>query len=144
MSEAAAQGANDTAQVAGITQAASREALGTSRELIGFGPHGAAQYQKHVEEYLIILEKTSRAVAEQRGVEVVGPAEVTQAANSLGIAGSRKAKHAGEIGALLIGAGLAYLGSVLVEHKTTFSNAVISFVPILIGVVLTVFSWTRD
>lgn len=144
MSETA-RGANDKVQTTTSTgqDVPRHEALSTSRELTGFGPQGAAQYQRYVSAYLITLEKTSRAVAKQRGVEVVGPTEVKLAADSLGIVGDRKAKHAGEIGGLLVGGGLAYFFSVLGGGQTTFSNAVISFVPILIGVALIVFSWTR-
>lgn len=141
----AAQGANDKAQVTGTREDISRpEARGNARELVDFGPQGAARYQRYVEAYLITLEKTSRTVAKQRGVEVVGPTEVKLAADSLGIVGDRKAKHAGEIGALLVGGGLAYFGSVLGAGATTFSNAIISFVPILVGVALVVYSWSRD
>lgn len=143
MSEAV-QWTSAKAQATTEEQDASPRAPETGRELTGFGPHGAARYERYVQEYLITLEKASRAVAKQRGVEVVGPTEVKLAADSLGIVGDRKAKRAGEMGALLIGAGLAYLASVLVEHKTTFVNALISFIPLLIGVALIVFSWSRD
>ena len=92
------QGTNDKAQATGTKQDAPSKPPATVRELPGFGPQGAARYQKYVDAYLITLEKTSRAVAEQRGVEVVGPNEVQLAADSLGIVGDRKAKRAGEIG----------------------------------------------
>jgi hypothetical protein len=111
--------------------------------LTGFGEDGAAEYHEFVSKYLIALEQVSRASARNRESEVVSPFDVRVAASSLRGFGNNKTKHADEIGTLLIGASLAYLGSVIYGSNYTWGNALLIFLPLLIGGILYAYSWNR-
>jgi hypothetical protein len=112
--------------------------------LMGFGRDGAQEYDKAVREYLIGLEQLSRALARKRKSEVVSPFDVQQATVFLGADPDRKFRHIGEIGTLLIGAGLAYLGNVIFGSSYTFGSALLVFLPLLVGCILYAFSWGRS
>ena len=110
----------------------------------GFGPSGAAEYNKFVDEYSIALKQASRAVAQLRKAEVVAPFDVQIAAGSLNVNRNNRFRHIGEIGTLLIGAGLAYACNVMFTSSWTFKNALIMFIPIIVGSILYTYTWRRD
>jgi hypothetical protein len=110
----------------------------------GFGHDGAAEYQRFASEYLTRLDQLSRVSAQNRESEAVSPFDVRWAAGMLRGGRAAKGKHASEIGTLLIGASLAYLGSVIYGSAYTFANGMLIFLPLLVGCILYTYSWNRD
>ena len=115
----------------------------TPESLDGFSPGGAKEYEKISQEYLIALAETSRAVALRKNADVASPFHVQVAAEALGGDRGRFAQRLGEIGTLLIGGGLSYLGTVVYGSSYTFKNSLIVFVPLLIGCILYAYRLAR-
>jgi hypothetical protein len=115
----------------------------TPASLDGFSPGGAKEYEKISQEYLIALAETSRAVALRKNADVASPFHVQVAAETLGGDRGRTAQRLGEIGTLLIGGGLSYLGTVIYGSSYTFKNSLIVFIPLLIGCILYAYRLAR-
>lgn len=142
------QGPNEATQVADQQADTSTKEVGhVAAKMVGFGPDGAKEYQKIAQEYLIGLEQLSRVLARKRKSEVVSPFDVQTAAVSMGDSPERKLRHLSELGTLFVGAGLAYLGNVIFAPPSpspyTFKNALLVFLPLLVGCILYAFSWGR-
>lgn len=109
-----------------------------------FSPEAATVYSARVTAYVTSLEHLSRTVAEQRNGDDVSAHDVRLAADALGNGDKRKARRLGEIGGVIAGAGLGYLGNVVIASAYTFANGVIALVPIALGCALYAYSAGRD
>jgi hypothetical protein len=126
-------------------EAASRPGRVPAAEgVVVFSEAASVELSKYGAEYVLGLEQVSRALAQGKGAEMVLAADVQTAAAGLGARQHGKFKRIGEVGALLIGAGLGYVGTVVLSSSYTFKNALVAFIPLLVGTALYIASWTRD
>jgi hypothetical protein len=109
-----------------------------------FSEAASVELSRYGTAYLLALEQASRAVADGKGAEMVLASDVQTAAAALGAKRNRKFKRIGEVGALLVGAGLGYVGTVVLTSSYTFKNALVAFIPLLVGTALYILSWARD
>jgi hypothetical protein len=137
----------DVGRVASVSAEAGAQPIAALSQapavLDGFSPGGTREYEKISQEYLIALAEASRAVALRKKADSASAFHVQIAAEALSGDRSRAARRSGEIGALLIGGGFSYLGSVIYGSSYTFKNAVIVFIPLLVGCALYVYSVAR-
>jgi hypothetical protein len=110
---------------------------------IGFSAAGAAEYTKASQGYLIALEQASRAVAKAKKSDSVSEFHVQIAVDALGGDHNSRFRRISETGSLLIGLGLGNLAMVIYGSSYTFRNALIVFVPLLVGFTLYSYSWGR-
>jgi hypothetical protein len=115
-----------------------------STALTRFSPEAATEYSSRVSAYVTALERVSRIVAQQRNADDVSAHDVRLASEALGNGDKKKSKRLGELGGLIAGAGLGYLGNVVIASAYTFANGVIALLPIALGAVLYSYSAGRD
>jgi hypothetical protein len=103
--------------------------------LLRYSLEARQEHASRTVDYFVSLEELSRVIAKQKQSDDVQASHVRLAAEALGRNKARKLfRRAAEIGVLFAGAGLGYLGNVLISEAYTFTNAVIFGVPILVGV----------
>lgn len=113
-------------------------------ELNGYSPDGLEEYHKAAREYLIALDRLSTAKAKLKNSDTVGSYHVRVAVDMLNTGKSDWLSHVNDIGILLVGAGLGYLGIVIFGSSYTFKNAMIAFMPLLIGCIMYAYASGRQ
>ncbi|WFF00705.1 hypothetical protein [Micromonospora sp. WMMD964] len=109
-----------------------------------FSPEAAAEHAAAIAKYISSLELISRAIADQKQSDDVSAHHVRTAAESLGTSGSKRDRRLSEMGTLLTGAALGYLGNVAISDDYTWKNFVIFTVPFAIGLFLYAYTLGRD
>jgi hypothetical protein len=128
----------ETAQAAGLQGAASvKEPVHVVAQL------GVAAYEKAAQDYIIALEQTSRAKAKLKNSNVIVPYHVQLAVDFLSSGKKGWVARVSDVGVLLIGAGLGYLGNMIFGSSYTVRNSIFSFVPLLLGCMAYAYAWGR-
>jgi histone H3/H4 len=103
--------------------------------LLRYSIEAQQEHATRTADYFVSLESLSRVIARQKQSDDVQASHVGLAAEALGKNTSPKTiRRTAEIGFLMAGAGLGYLGNVILSEAYTFGNAMIFGVPILVGV----------
>ncbi|MEV4660122.1 hypothetical protein [Micromonospora sp. NPDC049301] len=109
-----------------------------------FSPEAAAEHAAAIAKYISSLELISRAIADQKQSDDVSAHHVRLAAESLGTSGSKRDRRLSEMGTLLVGAALGYLGNVAISDDYTWKNFIIFTIPFAIGLFLYAYTLGRD
>lgn len=145
MSEAS-QGPGEAAQ-SPSSQTAARtrppEPAPLTRQLGDFSADGLEAYEKALQDYIIALEQTSRAKARLKNSSAIDSYHVQLAVDFLNNGNKSWVAHVSDVGVLLIGAGLAYLGNIIFGSSHTTTDLVFTFVPLLLGGMAYAYAWGR-
>jgi len=109
-----------------------------------FSPAGLAEYEDAARNYIVALEQASRGLARLKNSDLISAYHVQLAVDLLSSGKKRWVSRISDVGTLLIGAGLGYLGSMVFGSSYTFKNALISFAPLLLGCVAYAYAWGRQ
>ncbi|MFY1573934.1 hypothetical protein ACN26Z_03490 [Verrucosispora sp. WMMD703] len=114
-------------------------------EETGFSTPAQQLYVNMVEQYSKSLVDAARQAFERDGSDVVSQRHVQRAAEFLGTGSvSRRGRHIGAIGGVLLGTGLSVWSDILIDKKYNPAALVISLTVSLIGVAFVVYNWLKD
>lgn len=116
-----------------------------SRVRAEFSSEASVEFDKRVADYIESLRAVSSGIARAKSADVVSAHHVRVASEALGSGrASDRVRRVGEIGVLILGAGLGYLGNTVAAGAYTFANAAVIGVSLTVGAAMFMFSWSRS
>jgi hypothetical protein len=109
-----------------------------------FSIEGREEFSRAGELYLTALEQASIAVARRKQADSISAPHVQLAVDALDSQPKKRIERIREIGILLIGAGFGYLSITIFGDSYTFKNALLSFIPLLVGFAFYAYSLGRS
>jgi hypothetical protein len=110
-----------------------------------FTEEARKSYVEAVEQFSRDLVDQGRLVARREAADVVSQRHVRRGAELLSMGStSRRGRHLGSIGGVILGTGLAQWVAMLADAKFSALGVSASLLTALIGVTLVVYQWVRD
>jgi hypothetical protein len=113
--------------------------------LTRYSPEAVGEHERTTIEYATMLIQLSRDIAKQKKSDDVQAYHVGLAAEALGkTKASTALRRLAELGTLVAGAGLGFLGNVVIADDFTAGNTLMFMIPIAIGMGLWTYTLGRD